>query len=103
VNATTVPDRIWPSLDYITGVDGFAMFPPVGYQTERGKATGFVAMTPPDYLNDLNAMHGAEKMLECGEAYETELIRSCKDAPIWHATATQRAEAFLRTLNLWTE
>jgi hypothetical protein len=65
---------------------------------------------PPDFLNDLNAMHEAEKTLtreqwttyydiieglnaEAGNIYQKEL----------HATAAQRAEAFLRTLNLWTD
>ena len=60
----------------------------------------------PDYLNNLNAMHQAEKVFQ-------------NDALLWHryaalidkdyvnqpytigATAAQRAEAFLRTLNLW--
>jgi hypothetical protein len=58
----------------------------------------------PDYLNDLNAMHDAEKMLEvednhaygcyCIELYE-------KYGNTVSLAAAQRAEAFLRTLNLW--
>jgi hypothetical protein len=59
--------------------------------------------TLPDYLNDLNAMHEAECMLECAELYEEWLISICKNTPIWNATAAQRAEAFLRTLNLWND
>ncbi len=58
-------------------------------------------LSPPDYLNDLNAMYGAEKLLmdERSITYKKELERvSC----IWHASAAQRAEAFLKTLNLWT-
>lgn len=55
----------------------------------------------PDYTWDLNAMHEAESTMECPEQYETELIRVCKETPSWHATAPQRAEAFLRALNLW--
>lgn len=65
----------------------------------------------PDYLDDLNAMHAAEKVI---------LAKCCNDpqADLWidylanllmasplclreHATATQRAEAFGITLNLW--
>jgi len=58
--------------------------------------------TLPDYLNDLNAMHEAEKSLletEDWICYHDEL----RDMifPVWHATARQRAEAFLKTLNLW--
>ena len=58
----------------------------------------------PDYLNDLNAMHDAEIQLEaednhaygcyCSELYE-------KYGNTVSLTAAQRAEAFLRTLNLW--
>jgi hypothetical protein len=65
----------------------------------------------PDYLNDLNAMHEAEKVLTDAQMikFERELgVIVCKfamqDGPaykIWHATAAQRAKAFLRTLGLW--
>jgi len=68
----------------------------------------------PDYLNDLNAMHEAEKVLtlEQFDRYRTDLwsavcnseyaFESC--APLIairafiSATAAQRAEAFLRTI-----
>lgn len=70
----------------------------------------------PDYLTDLNAMHEAEKVLTPKQfhAYIIELRRfwspDCLsiDALITAtfeatcATAAQRSEAFLRTLNLWT-
>jgi hypothetical protein len=56
----------------------------------------------PDFCNDLNAMHGAEKMLnnEQWVAYGKELSR-LKVFPMVHATASQRAEAFLKTLGKW--
>ena len=56
----------------------------------------------PDYLNDLNAMHEAEKVLnnEQWVAYGRELNR-LGVFPMVHATASQRAEAFLRTLGIW--
>lgn len=63
----------------------------------------------PDYLNDLNAMHEAEKCfsnLQKGE-YQ-RMLKSLtwkSDQPDFcstHATAHHRAEAFLKTLNLWT-
>jgi hypothetical protein len=57
----------------------------------------------PDYCNDLNAMHEAEKSLgsaEQGRNYMDFL----DDGNGGHtATARQRAEAFLRTLGKWEE
>lgn len=70
-------------------------------------ANGSVA-TCPSYLTDLNAMHEVETILDNrntrGE-YITQLEFVCNDTerkwPLLHATAAQRAEAFLKTLNLW--
>jgi hypothetical protein len=70
----------------------------------------------PDYLNDLNAMNDAEKVLTKANwgGYAAELYR-ITDAhnhgisPNHHwlavafSTATQRAEAFLRTIGKWEE
>jgi hypothetical protein len=68
----------------------------------------------PDYLNDLNAMHEAEKVL--GEkrirSYAFTLAQVLDTSPTVdlddqflniHATAAQRAEAFLRTIGKWKE
>ncbi len=62
-----------------------------------------------NYCTDLNAMHEAEKMLteiQC-KFFRTFLYEKLTDEPasryIWHATARQRAEAFLRTLGKWEE
>jgi hypothetical protein len=62
----------------------------------------------PDYCNDLNAMHEAEKVF--GEVYS---IKSCEyddwlqsiieHDQKWRATARQRAEAFLKNINKWEE
>ena len=64
----------------------------------------------PDYLSDLNATHEAEKMLIKAQqvtAYVTALCHLCEHATpmqmIWHATAAQRAEAFLRTIGKWED
>lgn len=75
----------------------------------------------PDYLNDLNAMHEAEKVLwDTGKAmaFTNQLVgtvcssqgfRWDKGTPddhlmyLSHATAAQRAEAFLHTLGKWVE
>jgi hypothetical protein len=87
-------------------------------------AGGLIGRTPgkicsfdflPDYLNDLNACHEMEKVLtyEQAEIFEDELCDIAKSANdvlenplqpksfLFHATAAQRAEAFLRTLGLW--
>jgi hypothetical protein len=68
--------------------------------------------SPPDYLNDLNAMHEAEALLDRHEAklfeeklfniLESEVMHTGGFALI-HATAAQRAEALLRTLGKWKE
>jgi hypothetical protein len=64
----------------------------------------------PNYHGDLNAMHEAEKVLTHGQAsyYLSELIGiNTKDESThhgsYHATAAQRAEAFLRTIGQWEE
>ena len=72
----------------------------------------------PDYLNDLNAMNEAEKILgDKWDVYQCTLSNlqsglrhdaRCHWSDVGsgfvsHATAAQRAEAFLRTLNLWEE
>lgn len=64
----------------------------------------------PDYLNDLNAMHEAEKMLTRQQmlTYQEDIwkVSHAPEFASWgyiHATAAQRAEAFLRTKGLWVE
>jgi hypothetical protein len=61
----------------------------------------------PDYLKDLNAMHEAEKTLGDPQLfieYEDQLSTVMNHVGwCWHATAAQRGEAFLRTLNLWKD
>jgi hypothetical protein len=71
----------------------------------------------PDYPNDLNAMHEAEKVLEGSKVwnrYTEELGKLRHYNPVIHdlrsfaniivsATAAQRSEAFLKTLGLWED
>ncbi|MGA1046868.1 MAG: hypothetical protein ACO3UU_02575 [Minisyncoccia bacterium] len=68
--------------------------------------------TPPDYCNDLNAMHDAEKTLSRGQNYHqlygfgfyvNTLTQICYQQHILTATASQRAEAFVRTIDKWKE
>ena len=72
-----------------------------------------IRIFPPDYLNDLNAMHDAEKVLtdeqdlEYSEALEQVvegrfMANNAEDMRrIRSATAAQRAEAFLRAIEKW--
>jgi hypothetical protein len=66
----------------------------------------------PDYCNDLNAMHEAENHLPSDkkEDYWYQLYENCRRSvfsrvednyKMLHATAAQRARAFLRTINKW--
>ena len=70
-------------------------------------SNGAKAITTPDFPNDLNAMHEAEKVLdivaERGDYWDyLSFITGGEDEMIY-ATASQRAEAFLRTLDKWEE
>lgn len=74
---------------------------------------------PLNYVQDLNAMHQAEQTLTpeqfityvdnhlCDLCRETDKNRWSPDTgwtpAMVHATAAQKAEAFLRTLNLWVD
>jgi len=67
----------------------------------------------PDYLNDLNAMHEAESTLANTTQqaiYDDKMFRVVHEQTKpngvstfdkIHSTAAQRAEAFLKTLDLW--
>jgi len=73
-----------------------------GWWYQKGKRT-YQPLTP-DYLNDLNAMHDAEKRLEAEDNHAYECY--CSDLYYEHEntvslTANQRAEAFLRTVGKW--
>lgn len=78
----------------------------------------------PDYLNDLNAMHEAEKFILSTDLYiqyvnylfrsvginrtyymgaAPEVFPADRQFAVFHATASQRAEAFLRTIGKWEE
>jgi hypothetical protein len=73
--------------------------------------------TIPDYLNDLNAMHEAEQTLwekdwTSRHVFVDKLARIISPThgyrkqsgiDLLDATAAQRAEAFLRTINKWEE
>ena len=59
----------------------------------------------PDYCNDLNAMHEAEKIFD-NALYCRYIDELCTQAIkgkncMYLATAAQRAEAFLKTIGKW--
>jgi hypothetical protein len=59
----------------------------------------------PDYLKDLNAMHEAEGVLEADDNHAYGCYRSNlyeKYGNTVSLTASQRAEAFLKTIGKWT-
>ena len=84
------------------------------------ESQGFHLEQIPDYLYDLNACHEMEKNIPEGQfrKYASELMDVCGNHPVGcipdypedllrlfhlvHATATQRAEAFLRTIGKWS-
>lgn len=58
----------------------------------------------PDYLNDLNAMHEAENSLTTAQMTTMSQYLYRRLGMLWgFATASQRAEAFLRTIGKWKE
>ena len=68
---------------------------------------------PPDYCGDLNAMHDAENWIIANKSslwlfqdYAQNLRKNFQTLGLdgyIHATARQRAEAFLRTIGKWKE
>lgn len=81
---------------------------------DLGAACGCPDSSPPDFPNDLNAMHEAEDVIgdSIWEDYRDALCGVCAAACAaenkrsnqwWRATAAQRAEAFLKTIGKWEE
>jgi hypothetical protein len=65
---------------------------------------GNIAAALPDYLNDLNAMHEAEKTLKIGDEWHGYYMHFVDGGGVKiNATAAQRAEAFLRTIGKWKD
>lgn len=70
-----------------------------------------------DPVQDMNAAHAMEGTLTPNQVsdYNARLLRIVQSTPdahfptvpariyVWHATAAQRCESFLRTLGLWKE
>jgi hypothetical protein len=80
------------------------------YYAPKGTSRFLGRFALPYYLNDLNAMHEAEKILTHEQRIDhMEWLGMCSDDygyKAWayvHADAAQRAEAFLRTIGKWEE
>jgi hypothetical protein len=79
------------------------------WEDPKGNKIGIsCGMRFPDYLNNLNACHEFEKKLiglgpSALDTYELFLLAICTRAGhrIFRATAAQRCEAFLKTINKW--
>jgi hypothetical protein len=87
---------------------GLAMGAPVGRNCQLYSDGLHYAI--PNYPNDLNAMHEAEKVLQQHMAkwwnYTSQLAAANSTLGAGgeaHATAKQRAEAFLRVFGKWEE
>jgi len=95
---------------------GFAVDDPSRYPVGLSSPVQSIHRTLPDYLNDLDAMHEAEATIKPIDVphYSRELIEvtgasvALANGETWlntyamyHATAAQRAEAFLRTIGKW--
>jgi hypothetical protein len=89
-------------------------YEPIRTMLFRRREKCFRAENLPDYLADLNAMHEAEKMMTEDQwlSYTIEVLMAAKDGTfvidrnmktIAHATAAQRAEAFLKTIGKWED
>lgn len=78
-----------------------------GFRWQNSEGLAFYEWDIPNYCNDLNAMHEAEKTLNTETLfinYYMELYNVTHETrwPV-SATAHQRAEAFLRSLNKWDQ
>jgi len=103
----------WRAEKWASG--GWTCYNPSGsYGEFTGSEEAAFLLNCPDYLNDLNAMHEAEKVLTHADQcqygrYLTRLVTGIfqmhhahsDTARIAHAIAAQRAEAFLLTIGKW--
>lgn len=106
---TDVKNEEWESVD----IDAREVAFGVALQGTRNGERGFI----PHYLDSLDAMHEVELSCIIGNGVEREFsherefqyrtalsrVMGHALALIHHATAAQRAEAFLRTIGKWEE
>ena len=70
---------------------------------KNGKIVSYtVDQYVPNYCRDLNAMHEAEKVLTTAQTTTMSQYLHRRLGMLWgFATASQRAEAFVRTIGKW--
>lgn len=93
-------DQINQAIAEACGIVGKDQYGPL-YQ-----APGGWVVDCPQFCGDLNAMHEAEKVLntiEQGNYWDHLKDLTDEGFDQLHATARERAEAFLRTLGKWEE
>ena len=103
----------WFGIENHNGLSAFGSWK--GYHPEHANSIGS-PQPIPEYLNDLNAMYEAEKVLTDGQAYQYRrwlqilAVKYQAGREIYgsvgfefFASAPQRAEAFLRTIGKWEE
>ena len=104
--------EIRAEVDWLPGeLTGIFTWP---HPTDAEKTKYFINRKPvPNYPFDLNAMHEVENILNADQmvSYDYHLDRVVGNGRqglnieyfLWSATASQRAEAFLRTIGKWEE
>lgn len=93
INGIRKDEKTWLSGEELT----------LGFTPDDMPSGTYAGRYVPDYINDLNAMHEVEKVIPRDKIkkYTSTLIGLSGRA--WNADAPQRAEAFLRCLNLWKD
>jgi len=70
----------------------------------KGEPMSVVRIPVPDFVNDLNAMHEAENSLTTSQMTTMSQYLHRQLGMLWgFATASQRADSFLRTVGKWKE
>jgi hypothetical protein len=84
---------------------GWSPVAPFGWShPDLPPADNIYGRVPPDYLNDLNAMHKAENLVLKSAQQCRDYANVLDDGNGGHfATSAQRAEAFLRTIGKWED
>jgi hypothetical protein len=101
------PDKQNIAIAEACGYTGVRMWTRFGSSSLVGHLGSNSFAEVPDYLNDLNAMHEAEKTLTYAQGGEMTIwiqrMTCAGYGPQLFATAAQRAEAFLRTVGKWED
>jgi hypothetical protein len=103
INAAIAQACGWTECRLVTKVVLSVLRDPVAYGVPPN---GTYEIACPNYCTDLNSMHEAEKVLRDTDLllkYGMHICNSHHYQYLLCATARQRAEAFLRALELWLD